>query len=553
MILLVLLLPILQLLRFEGKVRMTQRRLGQPRTPGLFYISLGFFLGNCFLSPVFGAELATGGSNSGVSKPVNGAPRIPPTENKSRIMALTDHEKQIAKELGFEESVLLLIKERLNPEMGIVKSGGLEWEDKSFLKEDYNQPILLLDKDVKSYNDIASKYPELEELVDSVLNRGNKYSLEQMEAKAEAKESERLGREKFDRQKKYRLAAEPFQSLIEQELQDTYGKPKGGVAYRPITPLTYLDSDKALDEAIAELHTKYDGKTLRPENRAKSKLALKYKGVGDPLYTPDARMESLRAELTKLGYRITDEREISERRVQFETKAEAEKYLQDTGMNVDSLSLDHQKTGKYKAIYPIDYAKDFLDLEITKTIVAQSSHGMDTGGDSTAKMVKLIMDSPQSWTGGFLADAGFALRLLPGSTVTKLGDRQWLIEQPERFTASPKIRVSTVFKTPKASAGFDMVKAQGTSGINYGIDNDHVIEKLKYWDKKYGVTVNEATFEGMKISFKKLPDDLSELCTEFFLFCPEIELSDDEHRNAAVMREIADRLRKTKVMSFWWD
>ncbi len=518
----------LQLLCFEGKVRMTQRSLRQPRTPGLFYISLGFFLGNCFQSPVFGGELPTGATRSATSMPSVDAPLNPRPVSKSKNMALTDHEKQIAKELGFEESVLLLIKD------------GLEWEDKSFLKEDYNQPVLMLDKDVKSYNDIGSKYPELKELVDSALNRGNKYSLEQMEAKAEAKEAERLGREKFDRQKKYRLAAEPFQSLIEQELQDTYGKPKGGVAYRPITPMTYLDSDKALE-------------TLRPENRAKSQLALKYRGVGGSLYAPDARMESLRAELTKLGYRITDERDISDRRVQFETKAEAEKYLQDAGMNVDSLSLDHQKKSQYKALYPIDYAKDFLDLESTKTIVAQSSHGIDTGSDSSPQMVKLIMNSPESWTGGFLADAGFSLRLLPGSTVTKVGDRQWLIEQPERFTASPKIRVSTVFKTPKASSGFDMVKAQGTSGINYGIDNDHVIEKLKYWDKKYGVTVIEATFEGMKISFKKLPDDLSELCTEFFLFCPEIELSNDEHRNAAVMREIADRLRKTKVMNFWWD
>ncbi|MDQ5938189.1 MAG: hypothetical protein QG574_5552 [Cyanobacteriota bacterium erpe_2018_sw_21hr_WHONDRS-SW48-000092_B_bin.40] len=532
---------------------MDRQGLTQAKTRGLIYLGLSLCLVNFSNTPVLGRELPTSGGKSKMSMPVTSVAQKTSTEIKSKNMALTDNEKQIAKELGFDEAVLLLIKERLNPEMGIVKSGGLEWEEKSFLQEDYNQPILMLDKDVKSFNDVASKYPELKELVDSALHRGCKYSREQLEASAEARAIERLGREKFERQKKYRLASEPFHPLIEQELQDTYGKPKVGLSNRPITPETYLDSDKALDDAIAELHTKYDGQTLRPENRAKSQLALKYRGVGDSLYAPDARMESLRAELTKLGYRITDERDISDRRVQFETKAEAEKYLRDVGMNIDSLSLDHQKKSQYKALYPIDYAKDFLDLESTKTIVAQSSHGIDTGSDSTAQMVKLIMDSPESFTGGFLEDAGFSLRLLPGSTVTKFGDRQWLIEQPERFTASPRIRVSTVFKTPKGSSGFDMVKAQGTSGINYGIDNDHVIEKLKYWDKKYGVTVIEATFEGMKISFKKLPDDLSELCTEFFLFCPEIELSDDEHRNAAVMREIADKFRKTKVMSFWWD
>jgi len=477
------------------------------------------------------------------------APRIPLTENRTKNMALTDNEKQIAKELGFDEAVLLLIKERLNPEMGIVKSGGLEWEEKSFLQEDYNQPARMLDKDLKNYHDIASKYPELKKIVEFELPKDKGESLAQNIYKSDSMEREELGPEKFERMKKYRIAAEPYQALIAQELHDTFGKPKGGVAYRPDTPMTYLDSDKALNEAIAELHTKYDGKTLRPENKAKLILGLKYKGVGDHFFGPDRRMAALQAELQELGYRIADERGVSLARMHFETKAEAEKCLLDAGMTVDTLGCDRQKKLQYKAIYPIDFTKDISSLEDAKTIIVQSSFFIDRENEGTTKLAKMLMENPSL----VMATVQPGLRLLPGSTVTKLGDRHWLIDRPERFIVSPMLRVSTVFKTPKGSSGFEMVKAKCTSGINYGIDNDHVIEKLKYWDKKYGVTVVEATFEGMKISFKKLPDDLSELCTEFFLFCPEIELSDDEHRNAAVMREIADKFRKTKVMSFWWD
>ncbi|MBK7836742.1 MAG: DUF4253 domain-containing protein [Candidatus Obscuribacter sp.] len=108
-------------------------------------------------------------------------------------------------------------------------------------------------------------------------------------------------------------------------------------------------------------------------------------------------------------------------------------------------------------------------------------------------------------------------------------------------------------KAPKGSTGFELVKAAGTNGINSSIDNDDVIAKLKYWDSKYGVTVLEANGDSLKIRFKNLPDDLSELCSEIFFFCSEMELSEDENRNAATMRSMARRLRETKTQSFWWD
>lgn len=527
---------------------MDRQGLTEAKARGLIYLSLSLYLVNFSNAPVLGSELPTSG-NSASSMPVTSATHNTSTEIKSKNMALTDHEKQIAKELGFEEAALLLIKERLNPEMGIVKSGGLEWEDKSFLKEDFNQPAQLLEKDLKNYHNIAAKYPELKKIVDFELPRDYSDSLERTVILSDASQREEIGSEKFDRMKAYRHAAAPFQALIAQDRLDAHGRPKGGMVYVHSESTEYLDSDDALKKAIDALHTKYDGKSLRPENKAKLMLGLKYKGVGDFLFGPDRRMVALQSELLALGYRIADERGISLARIHFETKAEAEKCLHDAGMNLDTIGISQQKKLQYKAIYPVDFTKDISNLEDAKTIVVQSSFFIDREDEGTTKMAKMLMDNPAA----LMATVNPGLRLLPGSTVTKLGERQWLIDRPERYIVSPMLRVSTVFKTAKGSSGFDMVKAQGTSGINYGIDNEDVIEKLKYWDKKYGVTIVEATFEGMKVSFKNLPDDLSELCTEFFLFCPDLEMSDDEHSNAARMREMADRLRKTKVMSFWWD
>lgn len=521
----------------------------RPKSLDSICLSLGLCLVNFFYTPVFGGELPTGVTRSVTSMPAVDAPLNPRPVSKSKNMALTEHEKQIAKELGFEESVLLLIKEHLNPEMGIVKSGGLEMEDRSFLKEVYNQPAQMLEKDLKNYHDIAAKYPELKKIVDFELPKDYSDSLERTIIQSDARQREEIGSEKYERMKAYRLAAEPFQSLIAQDHLDTQGRPKAGMVYLHAEPTEYLDSDEALKNAIALLHTKYDGKSLRPENKAKLILGLKYKGVGDFMFGPDRRMRNLRTELESLGYRIADEREISLARRHFETKGEAEKCLLDAGMNLDPIGISHQEKLQYKAMYPIDFTKDISNLEDAKSIIVQSSFFMDREDAGSSKLAKMLLDNPAA----VRATVEPGLRLLPGSTVTKLGERHWLVDRPERYIVSPMLRVATVFKTPKASSGFEMVKAQGTSGMNYGIDNEGVIEKLKYWDKKYGVTVIEATFEGMKISFKNLPDDLSELCTEFFLFCPEIELSDDEHSNAARMRQMADNLRKTKVRSFWWD
>jgi len=532
-----------------GKARKMSHGLTKERILSMLYVSCGLCLANLHQAPALCREEPKRLLASPVSAQFPNLNSHPPLENNTKNMALTEHEKQIAKDLGFEESVLLLLKERLNPEMGIVKSGGLEMEDRSFLKDEDDKPPLMLEKDLKNYHDIASKYPELKKIVDFELPKDYSDSLERSIIRSKANQKKELGAEKFERMKAYRHAAEPFQSLIAQDHLDTHGRQKGGMVFVRKESTEYLESDEALKKAIAELHSKYDGKTLRPENRAKLLLGLKYKGVGDHTFGADRRMAALQAELQALGYRIADERGISLPRIHFETKAEAEKFLLDAGMTVDTLGLNHQKKLQYKAIYPFDLTKDLSNLEDATTIVVQSSFFMDREDAGSSQLAKLLLDNPSAMSETLKP----GLRLLPGSTVSKIDDRHWLIDRPERYIVSPMLRVSTVFKTPKASSGFDMVRAQGTNGLNYSISNEDVIDKLKYWDKKYGVIVVEATFESMKVSFKKLPDDLSELCTEFFLFCPDIEMSADEHSNAARMRSMADSLKKTKVMSFWWD
>ncbi len=294
------------------------------------------------------------------------------------------------------------------------------------------------------------------------------------------------------------------------------------------------------------------GKQLRPENRATSYLGLRFRGSGGAPFQPDAHVVEMQGELEKLGYRIAEEIRGSSESRQFERKEDAEEYLRSTGTAIDGMTLQEQKAMQYAAIYPVNAAEDFKNFEDAKTLVIQSTPFL-AASDTKAveEMARLRQASVGSPALSFLTLQD--LRLEPGSTVKRTGDRRWLINRPARYTARALTRIATVMKIPKNTVGFEMVRAQGTNGLNYSISNEMVVDKLKYWDEKYGVTVLEASGDTMKIRFKNLPDDLSELCSEIFLFCPEIELSADENANAAIMRVLARSIRATNETSFWWD
>src|SRR6185369_7093396 len=94
-------------------------------------------------------------------------------------------------------------------------------------------------------------------------------------------------------------------------------------------------------------------------------------------------------------------------------------------------------------------------LDDAKDLVVQSSFFMDRNSDGTRKIAEMLLQLPQSREEILRTP----LRLLPGSIVTKTGDRQYLVQRPARYTATPSLRTATVMKVPKASSGFEMVRA----------------------------------------------------------------------------------------------
>jgi hypothetical protein len=69
---------------------------------------------------------------------------------------------------------------------------------------------------------------------------------------------------------------------------------------------------------------------------------------------------------------------------------------------------------------------------------------------------------------------------------------------------------------------YDQLRDLGTNGVNYDIDTQEIIRRLKEWDEKFGVTLSEIGADRVTVSFTDLPDDLGELANEIYEFCPDV-------------------------------
>jgi len=494
-----------------------------------------------------------------ISLPAFAAPKPVKKEGAATVVKgpkkaeLSAAEKEIAKKLDYDEAVLLLIKERLNPEMSIVKMGGLEPSDDA--QNGLNQqvgPTPPIPKDIDNYKKIAKSYPELAKVIDAELEHYKPRTMASFINHPVPANIDPV----LKRYMKFSDAMGEIMPLLQQDARDK-GIPQHAVGFLSMPGIGQkgFESDAELDEAIAKLKASVAGKSLRPENKAKSLLRLQYQSDGRYAYAKDDRMVQLQNALEKLGYRIGEESRGIQTRRQFETKAEAEAFLAASGTRPDGLALMEQKAVSYEAIYPIEES-DRHSIESLRIIVVQGSPFYASGDkaqiEQMAQLQLKMADSPER-TNPIFAAMMPDLRLEPGAVIKKIGDRRWHVDVPARFTATSTVKLATVTKVDKNSIGLELLENNHTYAPNYDISNEMVIEKVKYWNSKYGVQVTDAGRDRFTLKFKSLPDDMSQLCTEIFFFCPEIELSNDENENASRMRAMAKRIRIEKAVSFWWD
>lgn len=95
---------------------------------------------------------------------------------------------------------------------------------------------------------------------------------------------------------------------------------------------------------------------------------------------------------------------------------------------------------------------------------------------------------------------------------------------------------------------YEILKETGTDGINYDIDNDSLLKIIHVFDEKYQLTLIGCNLSWCEFTFAKEPTNWMQMAEECYAVCPDIV-----DQGTGSVEELADELKRTKTLYFWWD
>lgn len=100
----------------------------------------------------------------------------------------------------------------------------------------------------------------------------------------------------------------------------------------------------------------------------------------------------------------------------------------------------------------------------------------------------------------------------------------------------------------KGNNEVEIVKWRQTNGINFNLDNNSIISKLKEWQKLCDYQILGVGGDYIEISFSTLPEHVDEFVNDLYKFCPDIV-----DQGVGEISILKDELLKTKLLQLWWD
>jgi hypothetical protein len=100
----------------------------------------------------------------------------------------------------------------------------------------------------------------------------------------------------------------------------------------------------------------------------------------------------------------------------------------------------------------------------------------------------------------------------------------------------------------KTSDKFAILKQLQTDGANYNINNDSLLRMIKKFDNKYSLDLIGAAGDWCEFTITKEPADWLAFAREVYKVCPDVV---DQGTNT--VEALADEMKKTKRLYFWWD
>lgn len=95
---------------------------------------------------------------------------------------------------------------------------------------------------------------------------------------------------------------------------------------------------------------------------------------------------------------------------------------------------------------------------------------------------------------------------------------------------------------------YEILRETGTDGINYDIDNDSLLKIIRTFDEKYQLTLIGCNNDWCEFTFEKEPTNWIKMAEECYAVCPDIV-----DQGTETVEILAEELKRTKTLYFWWD
>ena len=108
----------------------------------------------------------------------------------------------------------------------------------------------------------------------------------------------------------------------------------------------------------------------------------------------------------------------------------------------------------------------------------------------------------------------------------------------------------TYLATIKSNDELDIVRWRNTDGINYGLNNKDIVEKLKEWNEKNPIEVLEVGLDFIFFKFKERINqkNINNFAKEVYTLCPDVV-----DQGVGDMDALTESIKRINSVFLWWD
>jgi hypothetical protein len=99
----------------------------------------------------------------------------------------------------------------------------------------------------------------------------------------------------------------------------------------------------------------------------------------------------------------------------------------------------------------------------------------------------------------------------------------------------------------KSRDKFDILRTRKTHAYTANLNTEQIIDRLKDWDKRYGLKLIGAGYDWVKAGLVRTPDDVSRFSREMLEFCPDVLLF-----KSGTVAQLARDIKAERMIFLQW-